>query len=227
MLFLSLLPLTPRTVSRLSLPTYSSEHVLLFGRADGADDQRLLPVLLRYSQGVRLEDFAREGVLRNSVPLGMECIARKSLFEAVSGTAMAPWDLVGVDTGCSNLPEAVIRYANARGWAAQFVLLSLEAELYTGKSGVARYREEYAAGPNAARPVGPPPLRLGELAAVLRCTPTSGGDDLTIELDDPGEAAMYGRVVQLPLLIAEETWEARAVASEGLPQEQRRTPFLG
>lgn len=227
-LFLSLLPLAPRAVGRLKLPTYSSEHVLLFTRADSAEDARVLPVLLRYSTGTRLEQLAKDGVLTNSVPLSMECIARKSLFEAVSGKAMAPWDMVGVDDGCSTLPEAVIRFATQNGWAAQCVLLSLEAELYTGTTGVARYREEYTAGPNAARSVaGPQPLRLGELAAALRCAgdSRSDGDDLTIELDDPGEAVLYGRLVQLPILITEETWEARALTQEVLPEEQSRAYF--
>ena len=61
----------------------------------------------------------------------------------------------------------------------------------------------------------------------MRCAGDSGsdGDDLTIELDDPGEAVLYGRVVQLPILITEETWEARAMTLEALPEEQSRAYF--
>ena len=220
-----LMPVTPHAISRLVLPSYSSEHLLELTSEDDGSDCRL-PVLLRFSEGTRLEDWFRTGKGASGVPLGVECIARKSLFESVAGKALAPWDLVGVSDGCEDLCCAVFKDVERNGFVPQVVLLRLEAELYTGGGGVTRYREEYAS--NARQPAGPPPLRLGELVATLTCDSASpcSGDGLAIQLDGPGEAVLFSAAGRLPMLISSETWEARSCAADALPELQQESRLL-
>ena len=195
---------TPLRLSRLLLPVYSSEHLLQLGRDSGDCDSgdcdgRVLPVLLRYSEGERLER-----VNSPMMPLALECVARRQLFEQAGATELSPWALWALADGCSNLAESLLRFLASKGWTATAVVLTLES------AGVARYRED----PSVSRSR---PLRPFELVARLQCTRNNEAT-LALELDGPGEAVLCSRQGGLPLLIAAETWADRAVESERLPE---------
>ena len=220
-----LVPIAPLSVGRLTLPSYSSEHCLLLKRSDvPSSGEAVLPVLLRYSEGERLMQALAENSCTAStgVPLGVEIAVRRGLFEAASGQSLAPWSLLRVGDGCSTLYEALARFLAKEDLTPTALVLSLESQLYTGNTGFARYREEVSAPPDAQRgPPSSPPLRLGELVATLQCSrcpegsasDTGGDDAITIELDGPGEAVLMSREGELPLLLSETVWQARAAAN--------------
>ena len=220
---LSLIEVRPLRISRLTLPVYSSEHCLHLVRSDDdSDDGRVLPVLLRFAEGERLERFF--GGITESIPLSVECIARKKLFEAAASRSFAPWDMIGVADGCSSLSAAVLRFAAQQGWSPQGATLYLESELFTGGTGVARYREEYASSASELqgekRGCWSGPLRNGEVASLLRCTGDDRAKELSLELDGPGEAVLFAREGRIALSVSEETWDKRAVEVEQLPEAQ-------
>ena len=64
-------------------------------------------------------------------------------------------------------------------------------------------------------------MRVGELDTVLRCE-GSAGDELTLELEGPGEAVLLACVGSVPLEAAAAAWEQRAVTTERVATGQRR-----
>lgn len=130
--------LVPHTLSRLLLPVYGTEHLLLFC-SDDADDDRVLPVLLRYREGEQIEHLLPRRKLASgaSMAVGVECIARRKLFEAAVGRPLALWDLPGLGEGCTHFWQALIRCLESNSWKLRSIELGAEAD-----GGVSRYREE-------------------------------------------------------------------------------------
>lgn len=75
----SIVRLTPTRISRLALPVYGAEHLLLLACDDASTD--VLPVLLRYREGEQLEQLGDAAPSASSgTPLGVECAARGRIF---------------------------------------------------------------------------------------------------------------------------------------------------
>ena len=208
--------LTPTRLSRLVLPVYGSEHLLLFSKQD-EDDARVLPVLLRFREGEQLEKLSADESPPGAMAIGVECAARVKIFQAASRSALAPWDLMRLGDGCASFSEALLRFLSRNGWTP------LAAELGASAVGVTRYREEAAV---SNREMGmfteaaPATVRVGELATALQCTGREGGEELTLELEGPGEAVLLACYGEVPLQAAAATWEQRAVLADSLPEVQ-------
>jgi hypothetical protein len=209
--------LLPQRLSRLVLPVYGAEHLLIYSHGVKAES-RVLPVLLRYREGEQIEQLA---IAPPSGAAGLECMARGRLFEAITQRRLAPWDLMSLGSGCNSFSEALLRCLAQNGWKPRSVGLGA----VTG-SGFARYREAAV----SQREMGmfteaaPASVRVGELDTVLRCSREGASDELILALDGPGEAvllaAAFGGGEGLPFETTETTWERRAVAVERLPELQ-------
>ena len=215
--------LIPQRLSRLTLPVYGTEHLLLFQRTEaGDDDDRVLPVLLRFREGEQLEQLDAllgrgERPQEASAAVGVECAARGRLFEAAAGRTLAPWDLLKLGSGCSSFWEALLAFLEKTGWTPERLELGAEAG-----GGKARYREE--AKGLQTRDMGmftepsPSTVRVGELRTALVCTRAGGEEELLLELEGPGEAVLLACYGGPQLEAAASEWERRATTEAKLPE---------
>ena len=157
--------------------------------------------------------------------VGVECAARGRLFEQADSGPLGLFGAAQAADGCSSFSEALVRHLERNGWAPQAL------ELGAASSGVARYQEEPQAV--SSREMGmfteaaPSSVRVGELYTALRCTRAAGGggrdEELTLELEGPGEAVLLSCFVDVSLQVAAATWEQRAVGAAELPEVQPGT----
>lgn len=232
----------PIQVDRLALPVYGAEHLLQLERVfvDGsatqamrdlleqpgeAEEKRVvLPILLRYREGEQLERLGTPGARRDGRPpgapadtspnfiLGVEVVARRGLFQAASRSPLNPFAVARAADGCASFSEALLRFLSKNGWAPRATELGVAAE------GRVRYREEVRTRDMGAfTEAAPTSVRVGEMAAVLRCEGAAGAE-LVLELEGPGEAVLFALEARVPLLVAAETWGRRAVRAERLPE---------
>jgi hypothetical protein len=181
--------LRPMRLSRLALPVYGSEHLLLLSRAETTEPAALshvLPVLLRFREGEQLEALD-SGESAPSAAIGIEIAARRRLFQAAASRPLGPWDLLKLGDGCASFAEALVRFIVRNGWTPDAL------ELGTAVEGKVRYREEVGMrdmGMNTE--AAPSSVRVGELEAVLRCRGSQGelalalGAGLALDPSTPG-----------------------------------------
>jgi len=211
-------PLVPQRLSRLALPVYGSEHLLLFrARGTEEEEERVLPVLLRFREGEQLERLADDATVPASpaAAVGVECAARSKLFQAASRARLAPWDLLNLGDGSPSFFDALLRFLTRNGWKPVAALLG------AASAGKARYREDVGyrdMGMNTE--AAPSSVRVGELASMLQCVGDDGGTELSLALEGPGEAVLLACAGGLPLEATADTWEQRSVPCDRLPEVQ-------
>lgn len=208
----------PMRIDRLALPVYGTEHLLQLSPVD-EDCDLILPVLLRYPDGVQLEKLGSGQVQSASgMALGLECASRAKLFEAASRRPLIgepqlnPLAAMRLADGCASFSECVLKCLASNGWMPRGVELGMVG-------GRSRYREEVTNREMGAfTEAAPSSVRVGELVSLLRCV-GDDGEELLLALEGPGEALLLSLYAGgLPMLAAEGMWEQRAVTAERLPE---------
>ena len=204
----------PVRLDRLALPIYGTEHLLQLKRVGMDSDDKVLPVLLRFREGEQLQQLGEGGLQRTpAMELSLECAARAKLFKAASKQAIGPFAFLNLADGCNRFSEVVLRHLAQNAWEPRYV------ELDSASAGKARYREEVTnRDMGAFTEAAPSSVRVGETVTLL-CCEAPGGEQLTVELDGPGEGIMLSWECgfDLPLRVPTPIWEERAVVSERLP----------
>ena len=205
----------PHRMERLELPLYGAEHLLLLRSMDAAEaaaDPRLLPALLPFQDGQRLEQLAQgEKASASALELSALLLARREFFEAAAGRSRpdlsAPWALLALNSHPS-LAAAMLHFLSRCELTPSEVVLSAEG------AGEVRSRDL-----GAFTGAQPSSVKLGELSATLLCT-ARGDKPITpnlrqLRLEGAAEAIEVSRLCGAPLLVDQQLWRSAAVDDSG------------
>ena len=182
-------------LARLTNHVYGCEHLLLWGRRTNADD-RVMPTLLRYGEGARLEDELGGGAPGTSAA---DLLARRDFFSlARGGVGISTLDLARL-AGDTPLSTVMLRHLQSSGVRPTGVSLGAD-DGSVRQQNMGMFTEPAAAS-----------VRLSAVGASLVCEAASPTPrSLRLPLDGAGEAAAVGTRGGLPFRVAVELWERHA-----------------
>jgi hypothetical protein len=203
----------PMLMGRLQLPVYGSEHLLVIEKVDEGDD-KLLPLLLSFEQGTRLE---RELIGTNNgdskFAVTAAVVARKLFFEQAAGKPISLWDAGGlVQPEDRSLTDVMLRHLRSCG------LTPVSCALGSPGSGGGVTTRDMGAFTDAA----PAFTRTADLPVTLLCEREAASPQsqvVELPLESIAEAVLFSRAREdpLPLRVTVPLWEQRAVAQSRLP----------
>ncbi len=204
---------SPLRIGRLKLPVYGAEHLLVLQ----ADDERslLLPALLSFADGQRLERALRDGSEpRDRLAVAADLVGRSEVFAAASGRS-SPWQLALLADGSRSATELTLDHLRDCGLLPLHCTVGGDGTERPG-SGV-RLRDM-----GAFTGAAPSAVQLDELAASIWVR-SAAGEDGALPLSGTGEAVLLSRCCQargepIPMLVSEAVWQERAIDPERLPE---------